>query len=182
MGDWVLFTLDAIQQTYVVVGAGAVSVGSLVIALVSAKRAGGWKRRYLSAFDNAGHTVEEVVLAARSGAESALRQGEDLASRITVLEQKQHHNFDKLGLVRFNPFEDTGADLSFSLSVLNDRGDGVVLTSLWGREEVRVYAKPLQQHESRYALSQEEKQAIDLAANSRQGSGVEARSQRKRNK
>ncbi len=177
-----MFTFNAGELTYVTTGAGALSLTAFVVALVSAKRASGWKRRYLSVFDNAGQTVEEVVLASRKAAESAARQGEELATRLTTIEQKQLYNFDKLGLVRFNPFEDTGADLSFSLSVLNDRGDGVVITSLWGREEVRVYAKPVQQLESRYVLSQEEKQAIDLAANARQELRVETRNQRQRNK
>lgn len=182
MEDWILFTLDATQDTYVVMGSAVVSLVAILVAVISAKRAGGWKRRYLAAFNNAGQTVEEVLIASRTAAEAAVRQGEALETRLSLLEQKQLYNFDKMGLVRFNPFEDTGADLSFSLSVLNDRGDGLVLTSLWGREEVRVYAKPVQQRESRYALSQEEKQAIDLAINSRQELGTETRNQRQRNK
>jgi hypothetical protein len=85
-------------------------------------------------------------------------------------------------MVRFNPFSDTGSDMSFSLALLNQRATGLVMTGLWGRDEVRLYAKPVDRHESRYILSQEEKQAIDLAINSRQELGTETRNQRQRNK
>ncbi|MCY0885275.1 MAG: DUF4446 family protein, partial [Firmicutes bacterium] len=46
-------------------------------------------------------------------------------------------------------------------------GDGLVLTGLWGRDEVRVYAKPVEGAQSRYALSEEERAAIDLAMRDR---------------
>jgi|DewCreStandDraft_4_1066084.scaffolds.fasta_scaffold153223_1 Na+-transporting methylmalonyl-CoA/oxaloacetate decarboxylase gamma subunit len=69
----------------------------------------------------------------------------------------------KVGLVRFNPFSDTGGDQSFSVALLDSYGDGVVFSSLFSRAETRVFAKPIQRGESRYALSDEERQAIATA-------------------
>jgi hypothetical protein len=65
--------------------------------------------------------------------------------------------------VRYNAFDKTGSDLSFTLALLNDQMDGFVLTSIFGREDSRVYAKPLLGGKSQYALSQEEQQAIKAA-------------------
>lgn len=68
-----------------------------------------------------------------------------------------------IGLVRFNPFDDTGSDQSFALALLDDRRDGVVLSSLHGRNTTRLYAKPVADGGSRHALSEEEERAIRLA-------------------
>ncbi|MHB0884797.1 MAG: DUF4446 family protein [Bacillota bacterium] len=72
--------------------------------------------------------------------------------------------YQGLGLVRFNAFEGVGSDLSFSLALMDGRKDGVVLSSLFGRDESRVYAKPLRGGQSTYQLTSEEKEAIRLAA------------------
>ncbi len=68
-----------------------------------------------------------------------------------------------VGLVRFNPFSDTGGDLSFALALADADGRGVVLCNLHGRGESRLYAKPLQAWGSPYPLSDEEVQAVTLA-------------------
>ncbi|MFZ5626098.1 MAG: DUF4446 family protein [Bacillota bacterium] len=70
-------------------------------------------------------------------------------------------------VVRFNAFEDTGSDLSFAVALLDERGDGVVLSSLYGRQDCRTYAKPLKNGQSRYPLTDEEKEAIALALSPR---------------
>jgi len=69
----------------------------------------------------------------------------------------------KIGLVRFDAFDDVGGKLSFAAALLNDRGDGIVISSINGRQESRVYAKPVKEGESVYNLSIEEKEAIGQA-------------------
>ena len=70
----------------------------------------------------------------------------------------------KISLVRFNPFGDTGGDQSFSLAVLDAHDSGYVLTSIHGREGTRVYVKPVDLGKSKYQLSVEEQQALSQAA------------------
>lgn len=67
-------------------------------------------------------------------------------------------------VVRFNPFQDTGGDQSFSLALLNKRGDGLVISSLHNRSGTRVYSKPIQKGVSRFELTNEEIEAIARAA------------------
>ncbi len=69
----------------------------------------------------------------------------------------------RLGVVRFNPFEDAGGDQSFAIALVDKQGDGVVISSLHGRKETRVYAKPLKERQSSYPLTEEEKEAIARA-------------------
>lgn len=68
-----------------------------------------------------------------------------------------------VSLLRFDAFEDVGGRLSFSCALLDDHGTGVVLTSINGRQETRVYAKPVSAGSSSYNLSTEESEAIRQA-------------------
>jgi methyl-accepting chemotaxis protein len=68
-----------------------------------------------------------------------------------------------LGVVRFNAFDEMGGDLSFALAILNRQKNGVVISSIYGREEQRTYAKPVENGTSVYLLSEEEKEALRRA-------------------
>jgi hypothetical protein len=71
----------------------------------------------------------------------------------------------RVAIIRYNAFGDLGSDLSFSLAILDDAQNGVVITSIYGREESRVYAKPLTAGTSPYHMSEEEQAAIRKAMN-----------------
>lgn len=68
-----------------------------------------------------------------------------------------------VGLLRYDAFEDVGGRLSFSCALLDDHGNGVVVTSINGRQDTRVYAKPVAAGKSTYNLSVEEEEAIRQA-------------------
>ena len=75
----------------------------------------------------------------------------------------------KVGIIRYNPFSDTGGNQSFSIALLDRNNSGIVITSLYTREGNRVYAKPIKEGKSHYSLSEEEKKAIERAKNSQIG-------------
>ncbi|HHY91963.1 MAG TPA: DUF4446 family protein [Firmicutes bacterium] len=100
--------------------------------------------------------LQETLTRAREQSEG-LR---DLRFALRELETAQQRAVQHLGVVRFNAFPDTGSDLSFAVAILDGRGDGVVLSSLYGRDESRVYAKPVRGGRSTYHLTQEEEKAI----------------------
>jgi len=78
--------------------------------------------------------------------------------------QKESNLFlQKIGIVRYNPFSEVGGDQSFSIALLDKNDDGLVITSLYSREENRVYAKPIKNGESKYVLSSSEKKVLDKA-------------------
>lgn len=79
------------------------------------------------------------------------------------LEKSGEAHVQKVGVMRFNPFAETGGDQSFALALLDKEDNGVVLLSLHGREGTRIYVKPVKRGKSRYELSKEEKQAITEA-------------------
>lgn len=76
-------------------------------------------------------------------------------------------HIQKVGLIRFNPFRETGGDHSFSLAVLDDQDTGFVLTGLHTRERTRIYIKPVKNGNSELELSGEEKKALTKALKTR---------------
>lgn len=102
--------------------------------------------------------------------ESHVGRVEEVRHRLGELEtqharliERSATSIQHIGLVRFNPFEDTGSDQSFAIALLDDRRDGLVISSLHGRANTRVFAKPVQGGASSHTLSDEETQAIRIA-------------------
>lgn len=86
-----------------------------------------------------------------------------VSQELESLQKKTELHIQKIGVVRFNPFSEVGSDQSFSLALLDAKDSGVVITSLYTREENRVYGKPIKNGESQYSLSDEEREAINKA-------------------
>ena len=87
----------------------------------------------------------------------------DLARRTASLEIEGRRAFQRIGLVRFNPFEDTGGNQSFALALLDAEEDGIIISSLHSRGATRIYAKAIAAGRPEAALSAEESEALDLA-------------------
>jgi Protein of unknown function (DUF4446) len=92
------------------------------------------------------------------------REVERLGTRTGRLEATAPRALQRVGLVRFNPFEDTGGNQSFALALLDAEGNGWVLSSLHARTGTRVYAKAIRAGRSDGALSEEETAAIKQAS------------------
>ena len=98
-----------------------------------------------------------------SSFENLERNFEKLSNELENLKKESRFSIQKIGIVRFNPFSEVGSDQSFSIALLDKNDSGVVITSLYTREENRVYGKPIEAGKSAYSLSDEEKQAIEKA-------------------
>ncbi len=86
---------------------------------------------------------------------------DDLVKEVQKIHGENVYNIQKMGLVRFNPFSETGGNQSFSLALLDGEDSGLVITSLHSREATRVFAKPVKNgKEAGYEFSKEEIQAI----------------------
>ena len=83
--------------------------------------------------------------------------------QLTLIEEKLRVGVDRAELLRFRAFEDMGSDLSFAFALLNQEGNGVVISSIHNRDESRVYAKPINCGKSSYQLTDEEIQVINKA-------------------
>lgn len=86
-----------------------------------------------------------------------------MTKEIANLKNKNRKSIQKIGIIRFNPFPEIGGDQSFSLALLDGDKNGIVVTSLYSRDNNRIYGKPVVNGQSSYQLSEEEKGAIESA-------------------
>lgn len=114
-----------------------------------------------------GSIEETLAVLARETKELHEFRGE-VERYLKLVEARLRGSVSGVGLVRFNPFatEGQGGNQSFAAAFLDEEGSGVVLSTLYARNHVGVYAKPLIQGSSTYELSQEEKEAIAQAKHS----------------
>lgn len=91
----------------------------------------------------------------------------ELAKILEELVENNKFNIQKTGIVRFNPFADTGGNMSFSIALLDGYDNGIVISSLHSREGTRIYAKPIESGGSKHNLTEEEREAIVQADNNR---------------
>jgi hypothetical protein len=110
-----------------------------------------------------GRSLESVLDTHLEKGYAMSRQLDDVAARTAILEAAQRRSFQRVGIVRFNPFEDTGGNQSFAMALLDAAGDGWVLSSLHARSGTRVYAKSITGGRSDAELSAEETAAINQA-------------------
>ena len=108
-----------------------------------------------------GENLEQLLHSQISEVRNAVEQVKQLSERCQQLDETSRTAIQKVGVVRFNAFNDTGSDLSFAIALLDGNNNGVVITSLFGRNESRVYAKPIQNGQSTYLLTTEEKEALN---------------------
>ena len=142
----------------------------LVLVVVLVRRTSRFNRRLEGLTRGAeGQSLESILDAHLEQVHALARQVDDLTVRSAVLEATQRKALQRIGLVRFNPFEDTGGNQSFALALLDERGDGFVVSSLHARAGTRVYGKAIAKGASEANLSSEEAEALRIALGSGTG-------------
>jgi hypothetical protein len=84
-------------------------------------------------------------------------------SEISNIKEASKLDIQKVGLVKFNPFSESGGDHSFSLALLDGNKNGIIITSLHARERTRLYIKEILSGKSKIDLSKEEQKALQLS-------------------
>lgn len=82
----------------------------------------------------------------------------EVVDKFNLMEDKLKDSVQNIEVVRFNPFKENGVggDQSFATTLLNKKGKGVIMSSLYNRDKVSVFAKPVENWQSKYELSEEE--------------------------
>jgi hypothetical protein len=108
--------------------------------------------------------IEEVVTEQNKIIKEVKKDIKKLSDWNGDLQKTCDISITKVGVVRFNPFKDTGGDQSFAIALLDSNNNGLVISSLYSREGTRIYTKPIEAGKSiNYNLSEEEQQAINKA-------------------
>lgn len=110
-----------------------------------------------------GANLEKLLLTHIEEVRDAVKRVDSLSASCRNLEGITRNCVQKVGIIRFNAFEDTGSDLSFAVALLDAQNNGVVISNIFGRNESRTYAKPIANGQSQYFLTEEEKAALEQA-------------------
>ncbi len=110
-----------------------------------------------------GDNVDEMLRTYIGVVQKVENKNNELTSYCEQLDKHIEKCTQKIGMVRYNAFRDTGSDLSFALALLDENNNGVVLNGIYARDMSNIYAKPVEKGTSKYALSEEEKEAISRA-------------------
>ena len=94
------------------------------------------------------------------------KQNAEISNFCRNLDEDLSKCIQKVGIVRYSAFKDTGSDLSFAVALLDEKNSGVVFNGIYSREMSNIYAKPVENGNSKYTLSDEESQAIVKAMES----------------
>ncbi len=94
------------------------------------------------------------------------KQNAEILGKINGLDKDLEGCIQKVGILRYSAFQDTGSDLSFTLALLDEHDNGIVFNGIYSREMSNIYAKPVESGKSKYTLSEEEQVAIKRAIES----------------
>jgi hypothetical protein len=143
---------------------GVLLIVALVLLALIARRVGRLQKR-LSALtrDEHGRSFEAILEGHLDRVLAVDRELDDLTSRTAALEKTGRRALQRVGLVRYNPFEETGGNQSFALALLDADDHGFIITSLHARAGTRIYARALNAGRAEGPLSDEEAEALRLA-------------------
>lgn len=142
-----------LQVAFFVLAGIAILLG-IVWAFITEKRL---KRFFLG---KKAKDLEDTIIALGDEIMELKNARNDIEKEIVVINSKLKKSIRGVETIRFNPFPDQGSNQSFAIGILNEENDGVVISSLYSRDRMSVFAKPVKNGKSEYELSSEEKEAL----------------------
>lgn len=136
----------------------------LVLTLVNASKIKKMKTKYTKFMgDLSDRNIEELMDTCLEELKDLRLKNREMENHINYIERNLLQCVQKMGIVRFNAFENVGSDLSYAVALLDSSDNGVVISSIYSRDNSTTYAKPVMSGKSKYSLSAEEIQALEIA-------------------
>ena len=137
----------------------------LITTIIAGKGYKELNKRYLSFMSKLsnGENLEGMMQEYLKQVNEISKRSKSNETEIKNIKEKMKKCLQKVGLIRYNAYNDTGSDLSFTMALMDEEENGVVVNGLYSRESSSIFAKPLAKGETKYNLSAEEIQAIDIA-------------------
>ena len=116
-----------------------------------------------------GTNIEEILKEYINTVDGIKTENEEIKKYCEKIDLKADLCICKTGLVRYNAYKDTGSNLSFALALLNKNDDGIVLNGIYARDSSNIFCKTIKAGVPEYAVSEEEKEAIEKAMGNKDG-------------
>lgn len=154
---------------YIVMGMGVVIIVIFVLLMILLKAVNRLEKRYRKLMRGANNkNLEDLIIGYLDKVDNSNKNSEMALEICNKIEEKMQKSIQKVAVIRYKAFEDVGSDLSFSVALLDESNDGIILTGIYGRNESTTYAKPIDKGISRYDLSEEEVNVLNKAINEEQ--------------
>ena len=155
-----------IDSDYVIMGLAALTVLLLLIVFINIIQMHKLKKKYKMFMDGKNaKTLEESIMSRMDQIDYLISSNQKNESDIKTIYQKMKNTFQKVGLVKYDAFQEMGGKLSFSLALLNEVNDGFIINAMHSREGCYTYIKEIIDGNSVIALADEEKEALEMAMN-----------------
>ncbi len=150
--------------TMITIMVGILSIGLLIYCILLHNRLRSLTKKY-EYFMNGedGSSLERKLSVEIKELREAAQSMELLFQQQHAIKKIQGDTFQKIGFVKYNAFENIGNDLSFSLTLLDGNNNGICISSVYGRNESRIFSKPIVNGKSLSSLSQEEMESVNEA-------------------
>ena len=151
---------------YIIIGLSVIVILLFIIVLVQGKAINNIESRYKKMMRGTStQNLVELIINNLDSINESEEKSKECLKEIEDLKKKTKSCVQKIAITRYKAFEDIGSDLSFSIAMLDENNDGLILTSIFGRNESTTYAKPVDKGISRYDLSEEELDVLNEAIN-----------------
>lgn len=151
---------------YIIILLSAMILILIITTLILLKSISRLEKRYKRLMRNKeAKNLEENILNYMDRVEEVANRAELINIKCENLEEKLKLCLQKVAITRYKAFQDVGSDLSFSIALLDENNDGIVVTGLYSRNDSTTYAKPIDKGISRYDLSNEEIEVLNEAIN-----------------
>ena len=164
------FGLFSVDTLYVILGMAVVMVVMLVFLIINSVKIKNMKLTYTSfMLGKDGKSLEEVILKRFKEVDELKK--EDAAKKVQLddINESLRYAFSKMGMVKYDAFNEMGGKLSFALALLDNRNNGFLINAMHSREGCYTYVKEIINGESYINLGEEEKKALNKAINSESG-------------
>lgn len=149
---------------YLDVAAPYLALGAFLLAVLALILLLALRRRFMRLALGRNGSLEESLAVLTREAKEMREFRAELEKYLKLAEVRLRRSVQGVGVVRFNPFTSgQGGNQSFAAAFLDERGNGVVFSTLYSRDRVGVYAKPVDDGASSFELTEEEKEAIEKA-------------------
>ena len=155
-----------IDSEYVLIGLAGLAVILLIIILVNTIQISKLKKKYKMFMDGKNaKTLEESIMSRMDQIDYLISSNQRNENDIKNIFKSMKNTFQKVGLVKYDAFQEMGGKLSFSLALLNEVNDGFIINAMHSREGCYTYIKEIIDGNSIIALAGEEKEALEMAMN-----------------
>ena len=159
-----VFGLFSVETLYVLIGIAVLLIISIVLSIVAIAKSSSMKKKYNMMMEGSeGKSIEQIIKAYTDDVKILKETYTDNTDAIKDIYEKMQYTFHKIGIVKYDAFNEMGGKLSFALAMLDNNNTGWIINAMHSREGCYTYVKEIVKGESYVELAEEEAEALDKA-------------------